>query len=247
MEFTHRTIRKIKSPRPLGEILKNARKKKELTLEQAEEETKVRARYLESLEEGKLDDLPETVYTIGFLTKYAEFLGLDKENMIAQFNQERGRVCGPSRLMVERRIKEPILQITPKLIVIVVIILALAGILGYIGFSVRGLTAPPNLEIASPTSSQIVTSDEVEIIGKTDEGVTITINNQPVTLDKTGNFRQAVKLNPGLNSFEIRAINSLKKENVKVVKVLAEFTEVQPSATNSSGGLEKETQDVTDQ
>lgn len=220
MAFTHR---KIKSPKALGEVLKNARQKKELTIEQAEEETKVRARYLEALEQGRFDDLPESVYTIGFLAKYAEFLELDKENLVAQFNAERGRVPESSRLMVERRIKEPFFQITPRFLVVAGIIIVLAGILSYIGYSVHSLTAPPNLEIGSPSSDQILTTDKVEIIGKTDTGVTVTINNQPVYIDGIGNFRQEVKLTPGLNSFEVHAINGLKKENIKIIKVLAQY------------------------
>lgn len=223
MVFTHRTIRKIKTPKSLGDTLKNARKKKEITLDQAEEETKVRTRYLEALEENRFDDLPESVYTLGFLAKYAEFLELDKDRLMAQFNEERGRNHTSSRLMVERRLKEPFFQITSRFFVIASIVLALAGILGYIGYSVHNLTAPPNLEISSPSSEQILNTDRVEIIGKTDEGVTIMINNEPVYIDEKGNFRQEVKLAPGLNSFEIRAINNLKKENVKLVKVLAEY------------------------
>ncbi len=246
MVFTHRTIRAAKSVKPLGEILKTARKKKELTLEQAEEETKVRARYLEALEAGRFDDLPESVYAIGFLAKYAEFLGLQKENLITQFNHERGQSRSgshPNRLLVERRIKEPFFQITPRFIMIAVIVVVLAGILGYIGYSVRNLTSPPNLEIASPSSDQIINSDTVEIVGKTDEGTTVTINNQPVYIDDKGNFRQEVKLSPGLNSFEILAINGLKKENIKVIKVLAEFDKA--PALQTPGGAEKETDDTS--
>lgn len=244
MTFTHR---KIKSLKPLGEILKNARKKKELTIDQAEEETKVRARYLEALEQGRFEDLPESVYAIGFLAKYAEFLELDKESLIAQFNQERGRTPEKSRLMVERRIKEPLFQITPRFLVIVGIVVVLLGILGYISYSVHNLTAPPNLEIASPSSDQIITADTVEIVGKTDEGTTITINNQPVYIDNRGNFQQEVKLTPGLNSFEIHAINGLKKENIKIVKVLAEFSEAQALPEPiSSGGAGKENENDTE-
>lgn len=236
MVFTHR---KIKTSKPLGEILKTARTKKELTLTQAEEETKVRVRYLEALEEGRFEDLPEPVYTIGFLAKYAEFLGLDKDNLIAQFNQERDRKPTNSRLMVERHIKEPFFQITPRFLVIAGIIIVLAGILSYIGYSVHTLAAPPNLEIASPSADQILTTDKVEIIGKTDDGVTVTINNQPVDIDNLGNFRAEVKLTPGLNSFEILAINGLKKENIKIIKVLAELPEVVTSPEAPSGGAEK--------
>ncbi len=82
---------------------------------------------------------------------------------------------------------------------------------------------PPNLEISSPSAEQIIGENQVEIIGKTDEGATLSINDQSVLLDDRGNFQQTVKLNPGLNVFEVKSINSLKKETIKEVKILAQF------------------------
>jgi len=79
------------------------------------------------------------------------------------------------------------------------------------------------LVIASPSSEEILKEDKVNIIGKTDTGVSLVINNQAVLIDDNGNFDQQVKLNSGLNTFEIRATNRLQKETVKQVKILAEF------------------------
>lgn len=220
MEFTRR---KIKTPKTLGEILIGARKKKDVTLEQAEEETKVRIKYLEALEQGRYEALPASVYAIGFLTKYAEFLGLNKESLVERFSGERGKGYNHAKIMVERRIHEPLFSITPKFFAIIGITLVLVAILGYIAYSVNQFTSPPNLEILSPTTNQVYKDENLDIIGKTDEGATLTINGQNVQIDDMGNFRQTVKLHPGLNSFEIRSINALKKENVKLIKVVADL------------------------
>ncbi len=238
MEFIHR---EIKPPESLGEILQAARTKKDLTLEQAEEETKVRARYLEALENGHYELLPSSVYAVGFLAKYADFLGLNKDRLIEMFSHERGKGYNHAKIMVERRLKEPFFSITPRFMMITGIVLGLAAILGYIIFSVYQFTSPPNLEISSPSADQVIQEDSVKIIGKTDEGVTLMINGENVLMDDKGNFSQTVKLHPGLNSFEIRSINGLKKENVKLIKVLADIagtqmpaTVVQPSASPSA-------------
>lgn len=223
MEFTHR---KIKTPLSLGQILRNVRTKKDLTLGQAEEETKVRAHYLKAIEDGRYELLPTSVYAAGFVAKYAEFLGLSKTKMVELFNQERGAGGKFTRIMVERRIKEPFFSITPRFIMVFGIILVLGAIFTYITISVKQFTSPPNLEISSPSSDQVIREDKVEIIGKTDEGSTIMINGQNVFIDDVGNFHQEVKLQPGLNTFEIRSINQLKKENVKMVKVLAEIESI---------------------
>lgn len=220
MEFTRRQIKTVKT---LGDILKAGRKKKNVSLDEAEEETKVRLKYLEALEEGRYELLPASVYAVGFLAKYAEFLEIDKEPLVSQFMQERGLERQFAKIAPERKIKEPVFSVTPKFLIILAIVLAVGGILGYIFYSVRQFTLPPNLEIASPSAEEVIKEDQVEIVGKTDEGATLLINNQTVLIDDKGNFRQKVKLNPGLNSFEIKATNQLKKESVKVIKVLAEY------------------------
>ena len=217
------TQRKIKSSKSVGEILKAVRKKKGVEIADAEQETKVRAKYLEALEDGRYDILPGSVYTQGFLLKYADYLDLDKEQMLSQFKAESGASQHLTRLMPERKIKEPLFVITPRLVTIVIVILVIGGILGYIGFSVRQITTPPNLLISSPSSDQVIKESKVQIIGKTDEGATLVINNQTILLDDKGNFSQQVKLNPGLNTFEIKATNRLKKETTKELQILAEY------------------------
>jgi len=217
------TRRKIETGKTVGEILKAARKKKNISLDEVEQEIKVRAKYLEALEEGRYDILPGGVYTQGFLLKYVDFLSLDKERVLTQFKGEVGKDQNLTRLMPERKIKAPLFSITPRLVIIVIIVLVVFGILGYIGFSVRQITTPPNLLISSPSSEQVIKESKVEIIGKTDEGSTLEINNQAVLLDDRGNFRQQVKLNPGLNTFEIKSTNRLKKEKTLQLQILAEY------------------------
>ena len=215
--------KKINPEKSLGEILKSARKKKEITLDQAEEETKVRKKYLRALEEGRYDELPGNVYTLGFLVKYLEFLDLDEAKFTQRFKMECDQTVKEKRLMPTRRMKEPFFFLTGKTIAVVAVFLVIVGILGYIVYNVRAITTAPNLVISSPSQEQILKEDKVNIIGKTDSGITLLINNQTILLDGNGNFNQQVKLNPGLNTFEIKAISQLKKETVKQIKILAQF------------------------
>jgi len=220
MELTHH---KIATTKTVGEILRAERKKKNLSLDQAEEETKVRLKYLLALEESRFQDLPASVYAAGFLAKYADFLDLEREPLLAQFARERGEKPLASRLMVERKIKEPLFSITPSVFAIAAVVICIGLIIGYIGYSVRNFVTPPNLLISSPSAEEVVKEEQVEIVGKTDEGSTLMINSQAVLTDENGNFKQVVKLNKGLNSFEIKSVNQLKKETVKIVQILAEF------------------------
>lgn len=67
----------------MGERLRRARVEKHLTLEEVEETTKIRARYLRALEEEDYGELPEPVFTRGFLRTYARFLGLNPAELLA--------------------------------------------------------------------------------------------------------------------------------------------------------------------
>lgn len=217
-------FKKIQMDKTLGDILKVTRKRKKISLTQAEEETKVREKYLEALEEGRYEALPGNVYALGFLSKYIDYLGLlNKSELMNRFRLERGESPMQSRLAPNRQLKEPLIFLTPRLMTILAIVLVSAGILGYIIYSVRSFTQPPNLEISSPSSEQVLKENQVDIIGKTDSGISLLINGQAVMLDGNGNFHQTVKLTPGLNTFEIKAINRLKKENIRQIKILAEF------------------------
>nr|WP_220790015.1 helix-turn-helix domain-containing protein [Gluconacetobacter tumulisoli] len=54
---------------------------------------RIRLSYLEALEDGRLNDLPGNVYTVGFLRTYATALGLDGEGMVHRFKTEaRGSI-----------------------------------------------------------------------------------------------------------------------------------------------------------
>lgn len=75
----------------VGDILKQAREDKHITLEQASEITKIRLAYLKALEEGDYDKLPSEVYVRGFLRNYAEFLELPVEDVFAFFRRDYKR------------------------------------------------------------------------------------------------------------------------------------------------------------
>jgi cytoskeletal protein RodZ len=71
-----------------GEILKNARIEKGLSLEDVEKEIKIRPFYLRTLEEEDYSALPGTTYARGFLRTYSKFLGLDSDKIIQMFNAD---------------------------------------------------------------------------------------------------------------------------------------------------------------
>lgn len=69
----------------LGELLKQARERKGLTLEKLASETKIPRRHLEALERDNLTAMPGEFYQRAEIRTYARVVGLDQKVVLAQF------------------------------------------------------------------------------------------------------------------------------------------------------------------
>lgn len=69
----------------IGEQFRSQREALGISLQDAERFTRLKARYLQAIEEGRLDQLPSLVQGRGMLRNYAEFLNLDSEAILLQF------------------------------------------------------------------------------------------------------------------------------------------------------------------
>jgi cytoskeletal protein RodZ len=90
----------------LGISLREARARQGLDIPQAELATKIRAKYLRALEEEHFDVLPAETYIKGFLRTYADFLGLDGQLYVDEYESRfaaEGFVDAPVRTSSRRR------------------------------------------------------------------------------------------------------------------------------------------------
>lgn len=69
----------------LGNILREAREMKGLTLSDVQDEIRINSRYLHALEVGDYTLLPTAVHARGFLRNYARFLELDPRPLLERF------------------------------------------------------------------------------------------------------------------------------------------------------------------
>jgi cytoskeleton protein RodZ len=70
----------------IGNSLREARYRQQLELSDVELATKIRGRYLQALEEENFDALPAQTYVKGFLRTYADYLGLDGQLYVDEYN-----------------------------------------------------------------------------------------------------------------------------------------------------------------
>ena len=86
----------VETPAPMtaGEMLRNARttgrRKREIPT--ISKQLCIREEFLEALENGQYDVIPEPVYILGFARNYAMELGLNPDEVVAKIKQEMGLV-----------------------------------------------------------------------------------------------------------------------------------------------------------
>lgn len=211
-------------PRTLGSILKAARTKANISLEDAEIQTRIRLKHLEALEAGDYQALPADAYNIGFVRCYAEFLRLSPEKILRMYREERSQ----SRLtpvkkevnLAPSRTNEWKFLITPKVLGIASAVLVFGGIIAYIAAQLNEFTQPPTIALANASSEFTSETDTVNLQGTTTEGSIVFMNNEPIVVTPSGQFAQDVQLSPGVNEVVISARSRAGKQSQKSVKIL---------------------------
>ncbi|SMC64771.1 helix-turn-helix domain-containing protein [Sporomusa malonica] len=75
----------------VGEILRAERVKKSLSIKDVESAISIRALYLNAIEEGNYSVIPGEVYLKGFIRNYATFLGLNPQQVMEVYRQNKGQ------------------------------------------------------------------------------------------------------------------------------------------------------------
>lgn len=71
----------------VGAMLRAARVRHGLELRDVSKALRIRVVHLQAMEEGRLEDLPGSTYAVGFVRGYAEYLGLDPDDVISRFRE----------------------------------------------------------------------------------------------------------------------------------------------------------------
>ncbi|KIY20524.1 MULTISPECIES: helix-turn-helix domain-containing protein [Mesobacillus] len=119
----------------LGNILKEAREAKGLSLDELQSITKIQKRYLMGIEDGNYSIMPGKFYVRAFIKQYAEAVGLDPDQLFEQYKSEIPTTYNeelPEQLsrVQSRKSLSPetskILNVLPKILIVIFIIGAVA-------------------------------------------------------------------------------------------------------------------------
>ena len=90
-----------------GERLKVEREKRGMTLEEVSGVTKISVRNLRALEQEKFDQMPGGIFNRGFVRSYAKHLGLDEDQVVADYMDAAGE-SGPQAEEPEAGVDRPV-------------------------------------------------------------------------------------------------------------------------------------------
>ncbi|TAK89044.1 helix-turn-helix domain-containing protein [Patescibacteria group bacterium] len=224
------TSRKAK---PLGEILRQARTDKGLSLAEVEQATRIRGKYLTALEQGDYQTLPHLAYTKGFIQSYAELLEIDSQPLVERYQEELGQH--------QPQLGHPMgsislgSTISPRKITLAVITLVVLMVVGYFFWQFSALTAPPKLQLSSPVKDEVLYGSLLTVKGQVDGGANVFINDTPILSDAQGNFESPIALQEGVNVIRVTAKNQLGKTSTITRNILARVPAADASTNLPAG------------
>jgi len=199
----------------LGELLRDARTSKHLSLEEVSSQLLLKKEVIESLEEGNWASLPEAAYVKGFIKNYADLLGIDSTRLLALHRAEYDE-RKYTKIVAGRKRR---LMFTPNLLAPLTFLAVVILFVGYLFAQYTSVVAAPEVEIFTPTDDITTTASVVEVTGKTEKDTVVSVQGQLVPIDELGNFNYQIKLEDGKNVIEIVASKRLSPKT-KITRVV---------------------------
>ncbi|MFH1457444.1 MAG: helix-turn-helix domain-containing protein [Patescibacteria group bacterium] len=208
--------KKIQTHQNIGEILKEAREKKGLSLNFLANQLQINAKFLQAIEDNDLQKLPGEFYIKIFVKKYADTLGVRFKKIETGLNQEikiykkweQGSRFNP-------RVNKKSMVVFPSIFKKSMIAGLIVIILIYFVWQIWQITNPPSLEILQPVQGTITLEQKFyTIYGQTEPNSVVKINSQEVVPDDSGFFSLTFNLSPGSNMVKISAKTSYSRTAV---------------------------------
>lgn len=224
-------ISKIKS---FGDLLRQKREDKGLSLEKLESLTNIKRINLENLENERFEKLPPKIYIKGIIAKYCKYVDLDENDILKRFDQ----------YFVEHRDSEVVLRRNATFSVndnkrrvfdinkiVIGILLSLFSV--FLIFQLSLLILPPKITVIEPASEMSYTNSAIHILGKVSRTKILNINEQSVVFEKDGSFDYLLALEPGTNNIQISAKNQLGRKSTVIRSVVYQQLETIKAPTTT--------------
>ncbi len=122
----------------IGRLLKERREELGYTLQEAEQETRIRKTYLESLENNRFSELPGQAYVTGFIRVYARYLGLKSNPLLTLLSDLQSAEIKPQETL-QKVVPRTVLRTRPSsggdwrnFFLVFILVLVIGGILYFL-------------------------------------------------------------------------------------------------------------------
>lgn len=195
----------------IGQIIKDARIRKDYSLNHLEGITKIKKNFISLIEDEKWEELPPFPTVLGFVKSIAGALEMDERTVVAILKRD----YPPKKLRINPKpdVSRKFAW-SPKLTFILGVGVVFTIIFGYLAFQYARFVSPPALNVDSPVENQIVVGGSVLVFGNTDVDVKIMVNNQPVLVDDDGKFSVSIGVANDTKEIVVQAISRSGKERV---------------------------------
>ncbi len=211
-----------RQPQTLGEKLRALRRGQAVSLDMMEQQSHVQKRYLEALERGRYDALPEPLYTRNFIKAYTRLLGADETYFLELYAEESGQMdlLAPHRLP-RQRVQQSWLFAPAKFLKVVAFGGLATMFFGYFVWQIHGMLRPPAIVIESPIDGTRAESALVEVRGHVEnDDVMLSINGHSVVVNEDNTFSTTVDLSRGLNVITVEGMRRYSQTATEYTRVV---------------------------
>ena len=206
----------------IGQILRQAREEMGFSEKEVADDLQIPLKFIVSFERGEWAKLPARVYSRGFIKKYADYLELQSEEVLKEFDEEWNRTMPPEipeSVPLRMSKKNPLSFVNRQHLLILMFVAAVFVVGAYFLYEFRFVIRPPEFVITSPREDETTTQDSFPISGKIEKEAVLTLNGRPIYTNDRGEFTDSVLLSKGLNTLEFEVKNRFGKTN-KVVRYI---------------------------
>lgn len=208
----------------VGNILKERRESRNLSLDLLAERTMIRKDYLQYLEKDQFDKLPAASFVKGFIKSYARVLGFDHQPLLALLRRDYKESARGQ--LVAREFLQPIVKrrgwsIAGFLITLVAV--SFLMVFAYVLWQWYQYNQPPPIQLSTPQEGEFV-SPQLSVVGLTVPEAVVFINSQPVTIAYDGSFSYQLNLpHEGISTIVIEATDKKGKTRTIARTVYVKF------------------------
>lgn len=178
-------------------LLKNTRLDKEWELSDISKKLKIPIKSLAAIENEETSNLPQEPYCSLIIKDYADFLGLNGEDVLCLFRRDFDQKSK------NKKNRHDFFSFTPQFTFAISVVAIILIFSFYLIFEYIKYNQPPKLKVNWPLVSS--TNQNIDISGITDSESTVRINQDLIIVDEDGSFQKKINLSQGENKITVES------------------------------------------